>query len=176
MKRFKSALTVLLVLSCISALDTRVVKADSDDYIQSSAYKLYSPLNRTYNSRFLTLNMTFGAAIGIKYSLSYEIDGKDGNPIPFVIDKPNETHVVYKAIGFAKLPELSEGPHKLTIHFIASGYQPNGLSYVDTLYFTINTQSQKNTIPEFSSWMIIPLFLAAPSVILIFRRSLKKAV
>ena len=88
---------------------TNGVKAYSVDCIQFSAFTLFSPLNITYNSRSLTLNLTFGAAIGIKYSLYYEIDGKYEGPIPFVINNPNETHVVYKATGFVELPELSEG-------------------------------------------------------------------
>jgi hypothetical protein len=175
MTKFKLTLFSLLVFSYILTTNAHIVKTTSNDYIQFSAYKLYSPLNRTYNSRFLTLNMTFGAAIGIKYSLHYVVDGKYGNSIPYVINNPNETHVVYKATGFTELPELSEGPHNLTIHFAASGYQPNGLSYVDTVYFIIDTQSQKNTIPDFSSWFLSPLLLAA-TFVLILRRNFKKAV
>ena len=155
------------------AVGTHVVKAESNDYIQFSAFRLFSPLNRTYNSRFLTLNLTFGAAIGIKYSLYYKIDGKYEGPIPFVIDNPNETHVVYKATGFVELPQLSEGSHHLTIYLIAAGYQPKGLSYADTVYFTIDTQLKESDIPEFPSWIILPLFLAATLIVVLVRKRLQ---
>lgn len=138
----RATFVLMLILCSIMVtltvnVGTHVVKADSNDYIQFSAFTLYSPLNITYNSRSLTLNLTFGAAIGIKYPLYYEIDGKYEGPIPYMITNPNETHVVYKATGFVELRELSEGSHNLTIHFIAAGYQPEGLSYADTVYFTI---------------------------------------
>jgi hypothetical protein len=157
------------------AVDTHFVKAESNDYIQFSAFRLFSPLNRTYNSRFLTLNLTFGAAIGIKYSLYYKIDGKYECPIPFVIDNPNETHVVYKATGFVELPELSEGSHHLTIYLIAAGYQPKGLSYADTVYFTIDTQLKESDIPEFPSWTPLLITLVAMvAVAVIYKRRLLK--
>lgn len=155
-------------------IDTQeIVNAESNDYIQFSAFRLFSPLNRTYNSRFLTLNLTFGAAIGIKYPLYYEIDGKYEGTIPYVINNPNEMHVVNKATGFAELPELSEGSHKLTIHFIASGYQHKDLSYADTVYFTINTQLKENDIPEFPSWAPLILLLSITMLAVIYKRRIQ---
>jgi hypothetical protein len=58
----------------------------------------------------------------------------------------------------------------------AAGYQHGTLKYNGTVCFSIDTQHPENVIPEFSSWMVLPLLLAATGVSLILRRSLKKIV
>ena len=116
-----------------------LVKADSKDVISfSSGVTIFSPLNRTYNSKFLTLNFTIACGLGIKYSLNYSIDGKHEGPMPYVIDDPSELHVVYRGTGLVKLPELSEGSHTLTVYLEASGLVAHKSSYTDTLNFAID--------------------------------------
>jgi hypothetical protein len=128
----------ILTLLIFPTLEVHSVKAESNDSIKFSAFTLFSPLNRTYSSNSLTINLTFGKSIGISYSLNYDIDGKYRGSIPFLIDNPTETHVVYKATGFVKLPELSEGSHKLSIHLYVGGYQGKTLTYSGTVYFAID--------------------------------------
>jgi hypothetical protein len=116
-----------------------VVNADSTDYIRfSSGVTIFSPLNRTYNSKFLTLNFTFACGFGIKYSLNYGIAGKYEGPMPYVINNPEELHVVYYATGLVKLPELSEGSHSLTVYLESHGLIAHKSSYADTVNFVID--------------------------------------
>ncbi len=148
-----------------------IIETNSNDYIRFYAFTLFSPLNRTYNSRLLTVKLTFSAGLGIKYTINYNIDEKYEKPIPFEIENPIELHAVYKATGYVALPELSEGSHNLTIYLIGSGHQHRTLSYTETIYFTIDTQTRYNIIPEFQSWIILPIFLTATLVILVTIRN-----
>ncbi|PVX23984.1 MAG: hypothetical protein CW716_10995 [Candidatus Bathyarchaeum sp.] len=134
---------------------------------------IYSPLNRTYDSRLLTLNFTFSALLGTEYALSFNIDGEYEDDVPFEIENPTELHVFYKATGFVTLPELTEGSHNLTI-LIADGSQRSSLSYADTVYFTLNSQLQDSTIPEFPSWTILPLVLTITLFSIVVKRKLQK--
>jgi hypothetical protein len=160
MKRTKSVIIVLLVFSTVSVTQVHMVEAESADYIQFYAFTLYSPLNRTYNSRLLNLSLTFSAGLGIKYSLSYNIDEEHEGDIPFEIENPKELHVIYRANGYLMLPELSEGTHNLTINLLASGYQFGNPYFTGSVQFTIKTQSQPNIIPEFESSTILLLILS----------------
>jgi hypothetical protein len=108
-------------------MDTHVAKANSDDHVYfSSGVNLFSPLNKTYSSRFLILNLTFGAGLGLKHSLTYNIDGKYEGAIPLVAKNPNELHVINPTSGILELPELSEGSHCLTIYVVSGIYDYHG--------------------------------------------------
>jgi hypothetical protein len=133
------------------------VKADSINSTSYSVVEILFPANSTYDSRFLTLNVTFPCG-GLHYTLTYNIDGKDEGSIPWVVDNPNnEVHVIYKAIGSVALPELSEGSHCLTVTIICGLYNYHGANapgapfkptspgssdyeatWTDTVYFTID--------------------------------------
>ena len=120
-------------------MSIHVVKADFSDRISfSSGVTLFSPLNRTYDSRFLTLDFGFALGWGIQYSLNYVIDGKYGGPMPYVIKNPEELHVIYYATGSVKLPELTEVSHSLTVSLEAPGITAHRSSYADTIYFAID--------------------------------------
>jgi len=170
MKKTKSVIVVLLVFSTVLVTQNHIVESESADHIKFYAFTVYSPLNRTYNSEFLVLNLTFNVGMGIRYTLKYNIDKKYEASIPFKVENPNELHVVNKATGYAALPELSEGSHNLTIHLIASGYLHGTLSFAETIYFTTNTQNQDNLIPESFSWLILPLFLISTLSVIIVRK------
>jgi hypothetical protein len=93
--------------------------------------------------------------------LTYDIDGKYNGPIPLVINPPQDWwNIVTYGTGALNLPELSEGKHRLTISTEAdeelySVTEPFGVfkpkmtaadggsifyvSYVDTVYFTIDS-------------------------------------
>jgi hypothetical protein len=124
-----------------------------------SIISIQSPANKTYNTRFLTLTVTFPCG-GLKYSLYYSIDGKYVGTIPWKVDNPGEFHVVNPSTGTVRLPELSDGSHQLTATIevsvdISNGNAPSGpfkatgtgahgeTHYVavweDTVYFTVET-------------------------------------
>jgi parallel beta-helix repeat protein len=163
---------LLLVILCFAVVSsmlvasTPIVKADSTDSIRfSSGAVIFSPLNRTYNSRFLTLNLTFGIGLGVDCSLNYSIDEKYDGPIPLVAKNPTELHIINEATGLVTLPELSEGSHRLTINVLCGIYDYHGAnppgapfkptspgsadyvaSWAHTVYFTIDTPFQENII------------------------------
>jgi hypothetical protein len=65
MKTVLTALFISVLLVSLAA-GIHIVKADSNDYISfSSGVTIFSPINETYNSNFLTLNLTFGCGAGI---------------------------------------------------------------------------------------------------------------
>jgi hypothetical protein len=130
----------VLVLFASLAANNQLVKADSADFIRfSSGVTIFSPLNRTYNSKFLTLNFTIACGWGIQYSLNYSVDGKYEGPMPYVIKNPEELHVVYYGTGLVELPELSEGAHSLTV-YLGTSINNDHIRplYVDTVNFAID--------------------------------------
>ena len=121
---------------------------------------LHCPVNTTYTTNQLTLEMGFGYGMGIRCGLTYDIDGIYKGPIPVVAENPQEMHVVTPTTGTVDLPTLSEGSHCLTITVVASlnGYhganppgapfKPTGTSgnyearWVTSIYFTIDTKGE----------------------------------
>lgn len=128
------------------AAGIHMVKADSDDWIYfASGVTLFSPVNRTYSSPNLTLNLTLFSAGSMGYidsrvSMNYSIDGKLDGRVPLTVSNPG-VHVITNGAGLVNLPELPEGSHSLTIYlegFNQKYYEPRFLSYVDTVYFSID--------------------------------------
>ena len=193
MKKLILTSCLLLVFSSILAAHVHIVEADSSDYMRLSSNALiFCPLNRTYDSRFLTLNLTFGVGLGVKCSMNYSIDGKHEGSIPLVPKNPTELHVINEGIGLVTLPELSEGSHCLTVNVLCGIYDYHGanppgapfkptfpgsadytVSYTDTVYFTIST-SPEQEIPEFPAWTILPLLLTATLAIMVGKKRLPK--
>jgi hypothetical protein len=149
-----SALTLLLLFVLLASMLVNVPSAkaretaSTDKFIQFYLFTLYSPLNGTYNSRFLDLNLSFTVGLGIRYTLYYYLDGKYGDEIPFTVENSTEMHVTYPANAFTKLPELSEGSHSLTIFIICSGLMRSLPSNNGTVYFTIDTNSSEQFVPQ----------------------------
>ena len=125
-----------------------IANASSDDHISfSSGVTLFSPLNRTYSTRYLSLSFSFACGLGIHYSLSFDIDGKYVGPMPYVVKNPNELHVVYQSSGLVTLPELSEGSHSLTVNLLVSPSSDHiKPSYSNTVYFSIDLTPPTVTI------------------------------
>jgi hypothetical protein len=187
-KKFPSIIVLLLVFSSIFVTGTYRVEGESADYIQySSGTTIYSPINITYNSKFLTLNLTFGVGLGVDCSLNYSIDGDHEGPIPLVAQNPTEIHIINKMTGLVSLPELSEGSHCLTVNVLCGIYDyhganplgspftpiyPNSSDYIatwaHTIYFTIDT-----SIPEFPLLTPVSIMLVAVlAIVIIFRCNL----
>jgi hypothetical protein len=60
--------------------------------------------------------------------------------MPFAIKNPEELHVVFYGFGLVRLPELSEGSHRLTVTLKTSENSEHiKPSYVDTVYFSIDS-------------------------------------
>lgn len=165
MIKYVSVFAVLLIFSALVAI-IHIGVADSTDYIRfSSGVVIFSPLNRTYNSRFLTLNLTFGVGLGVESSLNYSIDGKYEGLINLVAKNPTEIHVINEVTGYVTLPELSEGSHQLTVNVLSGIYDYHGAnppgapfkqtspdssdyvaSWAHKIYFTVDTKSESNWV------------------------------
>ena len=114
-----------------------LVVADSGGVYLPGGVCLNCPLNKTYNSRFLTLKIDFQAGMGLKHNLTYDIDGTYQGTIPLVAQKPEELHVVNPTTGTVQLPALPDGSHCLTIHVVCglygySGANPPGAPFKET--------------------------------------------
>ena len=127
------------------------VRAGTNVYINSPDYSgvgIYSPLNKTYDNRNLTLNVTIqmlgnihsdGGPYSGPVSLKYSIDGIDYGDVPLFTN--TGTHVVISGYGTVDLPELPDGSHCLTLYlygYNTRSFLPQFKSYVDTVYFSIN--------------------------------------
>lgn len=147
-------------------INLNAVKADSNEPITfSSGLTLYSPVNKTYTSDLLLLNLTFGSGAGLQRTLNYSIDGKYQGPISLTFNSTTGFELIGLGYALVQLPELSNGPHVLTINIKAylnnyHGANPPGApfkpvapnssnyfaSWVHTVYFIINA-SEVNSTP-----------------------------
>ena len=166
---------VLFALVLLFSFLVSIHSAKADTANGNGSYSvigIQSPANETYNSRFLTLNVSFAFGLGMKYSLYYSINGKYIGFIPWNISNPNEVHVVYHASGSAKLPELAEGSHSLTVTLVASGFVKgeNPRTYVNTVEFTTdpNANMKESTPPKISDISIENKTYFTPDVPLVF--------
>jgi hypothetical protein len=144
------------VLLISLAQGIHAVRADSNDYISfSSGITLYSPINTTYNSRSLTLNLTlYGAgsmgSIDNRVSLTYSIDGIYNGSVNLVVSNPG-VHLITNGTAVLSLPELSEGSHCLTLYLYGYNqrtYEPQFLSYTNYVCFTIDLTPRDLTPPS----------------------------
>lgn len=121
---------------------------------------VYSPVNTTYNTGFLNLNLTFNAGAGVQDSLNYSVDGIYGGLIILAFNDTPGFHMFSLETGLAPLPELSNGSHRLTVYVEADlndyhGANPPGApfkptapgsddyvaSWIHTIDFTIDSRS-----------------------------------
>ena len=181
MKKSVSMLILLLFLSAVmvSFPQIGVVKAqytpDGQAFILVSPISIISPSNSTYTPQSLTLNFTVKSFLDsnkANITIVYSIDGKtnktidtQSTPVPMGIQS------YYLITGWATLPEMSEGSHSITVYGkyeFPMSYHNIGLDN-RTVYFTISTNSEQE-IPEFPSWIILPLFLTATVLALLVRK------
>jgi hypothetical protein len=179
----KALLPFLILMLIIPAPLTLVeVKADSNNLmVLPGLVTLYSPVNTTYYSNFLSLNLSYGWGAGMQCKLNYSIDGQFGGPIPLTYNDSAAPvfQMIASETGYVQLPELQNGSHKLTISVEADlddyhGANPPGApfkqaapgsanwvaSWVDTVDFTVNsivsmqsvsTSNLTNTVPPIIS-------------------------
>ncbi|HEX9261801.1 MAG TPA: hypothetical protein VF893_04665 [Candidatus Bathyarchaeia archaeon] len=152
------------------AASFRDVKAESDGPIVfSGGITIYSPVNTTYETNFLTLNMTCNCGAGVKIYFSYDIDGKYKGLITLTFNVTPGFHMFALGSALVQLPELLSGSHRLIVFEDAClndyyGANPPGApfkptapgsanyvaSWVDTVYFTVdsNAGSSGSAPPE----------------------------
>jgi hypothetical protein len=131
-----------LLLAGLLLVSVQPVMAGSLGPIRlSDGVTVFSPVNTTYNTQNILLNYTFACGLGMHYSLNYTLDGNITGLMPYSVINPKELHVVYSSKGQVQLPELSEGPHSLTIYLQAVFGENDIRSYVDTIYFNIDTDA-----------------------------------
>ena len=192
MRNFALLIVLFLLVSVILSNRASKVNADSPDSMSfTSGVVLYSPVNTTYSSKFLTLNLTAGVGLGINCTINYNIDNKHQGNVPWVPLQPDELHVINKVAGTVALPELTEGTHNITIQVVCTLNNPSGVTisrylfipecsnitdytatWTDIIHFTINTQ-KTNTIPEFPSWMpLISMLLAVTITGIVYKKKL----
>ena len=160
--------------------------SDGQAFPLATPISITSPSNITYSNNELTLIVAFKFLLGPRYSnLSYSIDGKNNVTIPLTgTQEPREVTrtyangtsvivnstlmVLYTITGEVALPELSEGQHTITVY---AKYLANQLVGLDesTVYFTISTNSEQK-IPEFPSWIVLPLTMIATLIAVVVRR------
>lgn len=107
-----------------------------------SFFAITSPVNTTYNSNVLTLNITGQVirASNIELFMNYSLDGQESLPFP-VIEQPRSLNDQYVGIitGTINLQKLSEGSHSITVF----GYlKANDLDHLAQakVYFTIDSK------------------------------------
>ena len=140
-----SALAAALFLLA-SAL-TQPVNADILDEngtpLASGPYIIF-PVNTTYNSRIITLNISFSTQLFSKvhFSATYSLDGTPNIIVPLV-SSPSLIWNKNRVIGSVRLPELSDGSHTLSVYVEAR--VETGTSHWDseTVYFTVETTPPK---------------------------------
>ena len=184
MKRIVSALTLIVALLISVVVGVQTVKADSQTGAPVlSGVNIVSPSNSTYNSSLLTLkaNVTTLGGSNIKISMDYSLDGTSNQTIPITIEYPaGNSFTMALHVGLLDLPTLNEGSHNITV-YVACEYpnnnrfvnEPDAITafYNSTVYFTISTNSEQE-IPEFPSWIILPLLITATLLIIICKQKL----
>jgi len=155
MNRKKTLLFLLAAALCISTgCSIQPIRADSTGFISfSSGITLLSPINMTYNNPNLFLNLTLYSAGSMGYidsriSMNYSIDGKLNGHVPLKVSNPG-VHVITNAFGLTSLPELAEGSHSLILFlegFNQKRHEPRFVSYIDTVYFSIDLTAPNITI------------------------------
>jgi hypothetical protein len=181
----KNLLSLFLMFTLFGALlsQTSNVNADSSEPITfTSRVTLYSPVNTTYSSTFLNLNLTAQVGIAINCTITYSIDNKHQGIVPLKEIYPGELHVINQVQGNVFLPELTHGTHNLTLQVVCTLNKGEGsatldrypfipecdnitnyhATWTDTIQFTIQTEQE---IPEFSEWTTMAIMLIVVLVV-----------
>ena len=148
-KRPVLLLLFAILVSSLMAVLPISANAQTADFVSfPSGITVYSPLNMTYDSRYLFLNLTLQSAgsmgeIDPNIAMTYSVDGEYNGSVPLSVNNPG-LHVVTNAAAFLSLPKLSEGSHSLTLYLFGHNQKslnPKYLSFVDSVYFSINAGS-----------------------------------
>jgi hypothetical protein len=141
---------ITLFSSVLATVDSASAweEISDENHIKCYICTLYSPLNATYKSQFLNLNLSFTVGMGVRYTIQYYIDGEYVGELPFIVEKTDELHVTYPAHAYAELPKLSTGAHSLSVLFTCSGLVRSLPSNNATVYFTIDPDAPSGFLPQ----------------------------
>jgi hypothetical protein len=147
MKGITLALAFVVALFLLASALTPPIKADifddSGNRLASGPYILF-PVNTTYNSRIITLNISFSTKLfsPVHLSATYCLDGTPNINVPLV-SSPSMIWSKNRVIGSVRLPELSDGLHTLSVYVEA--HWGTGSRYWDseTVHFTVETTTPK---------------------------------
>ncbi len=144
--------------------------------VNNTNYLTEVPLNFTVTKResWYQNNLT---VVSIQ-SVTYELDGNPPNILWSALY--NRPSTLPPTKDFSRILNVSDGEHNLKINIIAlSFYDPKQsvdwhfvssarLVTTQTISFTVNV----DTIPEFPSWIMLPIFVTATLFALIIKRRL----
>ncbi len=142
MKRITLALAFVVALFLLASALTPPIKADIFDIggnrLATGPYIL-SPVNTTYSSRIISLNISFSTKLfsTIHLSATYCLDGTPNINVPLVVS-PSMIWSKNRVIGSVMLPELSDGSHTLSVYVEADSYWDS-----ETVHFTVETTTPK---------------------------------
>jgi hypothetical protein len=142
MKEITLALAFVVTLFLLASALTPPIKADIFDIggnrLATGPYIL-SPVNTTYSSRIISLNISFSTKLfsPIHLSATYCLDGTPNINVPLVVS-PSMIWSKNRVIGSVMLPELSDGSHTLSVYVEASSYWDS-----ETVHFTVETTTPK---------------------------------
>jgi len=165
-----------------------VQNSASQPFIFSSGLAITSPANKTYTSNVVECSGSFDCPKGYQSSLNYSTDGIDKGALPWKLDANSIANLdIYTIDGSFELPQLPDGSHQLSIGILEQLYDNsnvnsprliNSSSWINTVYFTIGTQSTPTatsspsptpTVPEFPAWAFLPLLFFAVSATLLLK-------
>jgi hypothetical protein len=118
-KIYVPTLTLILALLLFSSVaGLTVVKAESIFPVLISPVHIDSPINRTYTSDSLMLNVSFSGFCfnSIQHSLTYSLDGKAVVPMQIVPHYPDYLSVQAGFAASVQLPPLSKGQHSIIVY------------------------------------------------------------
>ena len=144
-----TSIFIFLLLFSLAAGLTSVKGADSQFPPLTGMLRVESPINRTYTTKFLLLNVSFGSLVGanINHSLTYSLDGRFMGAMPIEYHDPHRLTFQGFFTATVALPELSKGSHTITVYgehnfynFWTDGVFHSKITRVDnvTVYFSIS--------------------------------------
>jgi hypothetical protein len=145
MKRIALAFVVVLFLlaSALNAPIKADIVEDNGNRLVTGPYIMF-PVNTTYTTRIVTLNLSFSTRLfsNIPLSAAYSLDGKPNVYVPLE-SSPSLIWNKNRVEGSVTLPELSDGPHTISVYVTAR--MSIGFSYWDseTVHFTVETTTPK---------------------------------
>jgi len=163
-----------------------------DEYTKAPVISIFSPANNTIfneNNLYLSFKVDVGesetALDTLLLFVQYETDWQHDNLDSFL--PPSNSSSYSNNVTLTGIPE---GNHSITVHTFEDGTYENGnftISNSETTFFTIDADPQNGEsspesllaedygiIPEFPSWIILPLLITATLVIIIYKKRLPK--
>ncbi|MFB3888309.1 MAG: Kelch repeat-containing protein [Candidatus Bathyarchaeia archaeon] len=110
-------LALVLAASFSFSLGLHAAFADSSGFPPTSGILIHSPTNTTYTSGAMVLNVSLSGLCGanINASMVYSLDGMPNVTLPVTVQS-RKLSFVASYNGYAALPELTPGPHSITVY------------------------------------------------------------